>query len=109
MSKYAAAYPCPEHGIAKRLVDESDPPGVRTNQTSRLERKIAIYFETKLLDQSLGEIGRRWGMDYGAVAQLVHRMEAKSSRDGLFASLIAEVKEQLLGAMPLRNMSNVKT
>jgi putative transposase len=82
--------------------------GARSKKDLRLERKFAIYLETKFLGQSLGKIGLRWGMDYGAVAQLVHRMELKRGSDRKLESALAEAEESLLAPGPTE-MSNVKT
>jgi|WetSurMetagenome_2_1015567.scaffolds.fasta_scaffold08974_3 putative transposase len=64
------------------------------------ERDMLIYLEKKYCALTLAEIGRPWKLDYGAVAQIVLRMERRRSADPVVHKILLEA-EKLLGGQVL--------
>ncbi|GEM_PF-251119 len=81
-------------------MSRADAGGERTGKAGKIEKKIAIYLETRHMSQSLVEIGKRWGMDYRAVAQLAHRLEVQRGTDESLAAALREMEARLIGPLP---------
>jgi putative transposase len=81
--------------LAPLGADEMAAAKAATDEVSRLARKMAIFLEKKYLDQTLGEIGHRWDLDYGAVAQIVRRMESRLGTDIILMRTLRRAEELL--------------
>jgi putative transposase len=69
---------------------------LRGESLSLGERSLLIYLEKKYCALTLAEIGKHWNLDYGAVSQIVRRMERRRSADPATHKILLEV-EKLLG------------